>query len=168
MAVNKVKLIEKGQYRFAVGSNGTMNFIGGTSNPFSAIISGNCQVLSSMTVGTESTDNVECTGDIIAFLGSDIRKKKNIKKISKPLEKLKGINGYSFIWNEKATKKKINTKDLGVIAQEVEKVLPTAIRKNEIDGYLSVEYTKLIPLLIECIKEQQKQIEELKNKCLTQ
>ena len=51
--------------------------------------------------------------------------------------------------------------DVGVIAQEIEKVLPEVVETRE-TGYKAVKYEKIVPLLIESIKEQQKQIEELK------
>ena len=51
--------------------------------------------------------------------------------------------------------------DVGVIAQEIEKVLPEVVEKRD-NGYKAVKYEKIVPLLIESIKEQQKQIEELK------
>ena len=66
-----------------------------------------------------------------------------------------------FEWSEKQS---VHTgKDVGVIAQEVQKVLPEVVTERE-DGYLAVKYEKIIPLLIEAIKDQQKEIEELKSK----
>lgn len=88
---------------------------------------------------------------------SDIRKKENIKELENPLEKISKIRWVSFDWNE--TKKH----DVWVIAQEIEKVLPEIVSTDD-DGIKSVDYSKLTPLLIEAIKEQQKQIDELKQK----
>ena len=89
--------------------------------------------------------------------------KGNIRNIDNGLAKLLSLNGVEFIWREEH----INIhgyigKDVGVIAQEIEDVLPEAVRTNE-TGYLSVRYEKIVPLLIEAIKDQQKQIEELKS-----
>ena len=53
--------------------------------------------------------------------------------------------------------------DVGIIAQEIQEVLPEAVRKRR-DGHLAVDYTKIIPLLIEGIKDQQKQIDELQTR----
>ena len=104
-----------------------------------------------------------CQGDIIAFegLSSDRRLKNNISNITSSIEKIKQINGVNFEWSEKETH--FSGKDVGVIAQEVKQVLPEAVTEKE-SGYLGVKYEKIIPLLIEAIKDQQKEIEILKSK----
>ena len=107
----------------------------------------------------DGTDLSVMGGDIIAFASSDKRYKDNITPITNPIDKIMKIGGYTFDWN-----KKQNTytgQDVGVIAQEIEYVLPEVVetRKN---GYKAVKYDKIIPLLIESIKDQQKQINELK------
>ena len=114
--------------------------------------------------GSYSTEtcHLKCDGDITAFSSSDRRLKKNIKKIVSPLDKLSKISGYSFEWNRLGEEKTKNYgKDIGVIAQEVEEILPDIINTRE-NGYKAVNYEKIVPLLIESIKEQQKQIEELR------
>jgi hypothetical protein len=95
---------------------------------------------------------------------SDARFKQNITAIESPLEKLQQINGveYEMKVDEFTSKHFTSKKQIGLLAQNVEKVIPEAV--NEVDGYKGVDYAKLVPLLIESIKEQQKQIEELKNK----
>lgn len=95
---------------------------------------------------------------------SDARFKQNITFIETPLEKLQQINGvmYDMNSNEFASKNFQPTRQIGLLAQNVEKVIPEAV--NEVDGYKGVDYAKLVPLLVESIKEQQKQIEELKLK----
>jgi hypothetical protein len=73
------------------------------------------------------------------------------------------IQGVEFDW--KKEHKKVHGyegHDVGVIAQEIEAILPEAVRTNK-TGFLAVRYEKIIPLLIEAIKEQQKQIDELKH-----
>ena len=100
-------------------------------------------------------------GDIVAYAASDKRLKNNISNISSPIEKIKQINGVNFEWSDKQST--YTGKDVGVIAQDVEKVLPEVVTERE-DGYLAVKYEKIIPLLIEAIKDQQKEIEELKSK----
>ena len=91
---------------------------------------------------------------------SDKRLKKNIEKIQNPLEKLDKINGYTFDWIENKEIHNHSNKDIGVIAQEIEEVLPelTITRDN---GYKAVKYDKLTALLIECVKSQQIQIQNL-------
>jgi hypothetical protein len=101
------------------------------------------------------------SGDVIAYGSpSDSRLKTIKEKIPNALDKVMQLNGYRFDWNEVNEVAKIK-EDIGVIAQEVEKVLPELARTNE-DGYMSVRYQGLIAVLIEAVKEQQKQIDELK------
>ena len=92
------------------------------------------------------TGNIRATADITAYHTSDRRYKDNLKNISEPNEKLKRINGYEFDWNEKHEVYK-NTHDIGVIAQEIEEVIPEIVATRE-DGYKAVRYEKIIPLLI--------------------
>ena len=101
------------------------------------------------------------SGDVIAFYSSDKRLKDNIIPISNPIEKIKSIGGYEFDWNNNQST--YEGHDIGVIAQEIEDVLPELVTTRN-TGYKAVKYEKIIALLIEAIKEQQKQIDELKNK----
>lgn len=105
---------------------------------------------------------IDASNDIVAYSTSDERFKENITPISNALDKVKTLTGVEFDW-------RMETKDyhgyvghdVGVIAQQVKAVLPEAVRTNA-NGYLAVRYEKLIGLLIEGMKEQQEQIEELK------
>ena len=111
-------------------------------------------------VGINNTLNVG--GDVIAFASSDKRLKDNIKPIEGALDKVSKISGNTFDWNEE----KQNTykgKDYGVIAQEIKDVMPELVDTRD-NGYLAVKYDKIVPLLIESIKELKKEIEELKSK----
>lgn len=87
---------------------------------------------------------------------SDVRLKENLEKLDNALDKVMQMTGYRF--NFIADEQK--TKHYGVIAQEVAEVSPELV--SETKEHLSVSYMGLVPLLIEAIKEQQKQIEELK------
>jgi hypothetical protein len=90
--------------------------------------------------------------------GSDERIKTNIKTIENALDKtllLRGVE-YNDIRIEPERKR------IGLIAQEVELIVPEVVRTGD-DGIKSIEYQNLVPLLIEAIKDQQKQINELKN-----
>tara|TARA_Y100000593_G_scaffold12299_1_gene22505 strand:+ start:486 stop:2789 length:2304 start_codon:yes stop_codon:yes gene_type:complete len=90
--------------------------------------------------------------------GSDIRWKENINTIETPLETIKQLRGVTFDWKDK---KKDNEKmQHGCIAQEVEKILPNLITERK--NYKHLNYTGIIPILIEAMKEQQIQIDELK------
>ena len=112
--------------------------------------------------GLGVNNTINAGGDVIAFASSDERLKDNIKPIENPLEKLSQISGNTFDWNQE--KQNIyNGKDYGVIAQEIEKVMPELVDTRD-NGYLAVKYDKIVPLLIESIKELKKEIEELKSK----
>ena len=84
----------------------------------------------------------------------------NKKKIDNPLDKLQKITGYTFDWKKDNPFHRCKGEDTGVMAQEVNGILPKIVQERR-DGYKIVNYYKLIPLLIECIKEQQIQINEL-------
>ena len=117
---------------------------------------------------TNPTVRLQVNGDIIANSiagSSDIRFKKNIRPVENALDKVKALRGVYFNWNKEAfPDKNFGAQDeLGFIAQEVEKVVPEIVTKeNTKDEYRSVKYDKLVALLVEAIKEQQTQIEELK------
>ncbi|MTI30409.1 tail fiber domain-containing protein, partial [Xanthovirga aplysinae] len=100
-------------------------------------------------------------GDIIAFSTSDQRHKTDIKPIANALEKIEQIGGYTFEWKD--TQEIHQGEDIGVIAQEVEKILPldNVVTTRE-DGYKAVKYEKLTPLLIEAIKALRQEVQELK------
>jgi hypothetical protein len=116
------------------------------------------------------------TGDVTANT-SDKRLKNNIRVIDNPLEKLSKINGVYFNWNDIA-KKLANKKDneeVGFLAQEVQSVLPHIIKPAPFDidennnsksgeNYLTIQYEKIVPLLVEAIKELKREVDELKNK----
>ena len=94
--------------------------------------------------------NITAQGNVTAY--SDERLKSNIKTIDNAVDTVKKLRGVTF--------EKDGQDSLGVIAQEVQKVLPELVQEN--DEYLSVAYGNMVGLLIEAIKEQQKQIDELK------
>ena len=104
--------------------------------------------LSSLTVsGTVAAGDFNST--------SDVNLKQNIKTIDDAVSKVLQLNGVSFDWTD------THQPSAGVIAQDVEKVLPEIIRDNP-TGYKSLNYNGLIGLLIEAVKEQQEQINILK------
>jgi hypothetical protein len=104
---------------------------------------------------------IDATNDIVAFSSSDIRFKENIKPIENPIEKIRKISGNTYDWKEEnKIEHGYEGNDVGVIAQEIEEVLPQLVQTRE-SGYKAVKYDKLVALLIEGIKEQQLQIEKL-------
>jgi Chaperone of endosialidase len=134
---------------------------------------GNTQI-SSLGVGTAATGT---NGEIVAINNitayySDARLKDFLGTIPNALDKVMSLNGYYFTENAKAKELGYNNlaRQVGVSAQEVQEVLPEVVVDAPINAnfegadYKTVHYEKLIPLLIEAIKEQQKQIDALKNK----
>lgn len=117
----------------------------------------------------ENDGDLHVERDVIGFSTtiSDSRLKDNIITIGNALDKVKLLRGVSYTWN---SGKRKNTNDIGLIAQEVEKILPEVITEKKMPlmegvdphiDYKTVNYEKIIPVLIEAIKEQQKQIDEL-------
>jgi hypothetical protein len=106
--------------------------------------------------------DIAASGDIVAYNTSDKRLKNNIEPIVNALDKLNQLGGYTFEWNEELQKAR-SGKDLGVIAQEVQSVFPEVVIERE-NGYLAVDYEKLVPVLIEAIKELSTKITELEKK----
>jgi hypothetical protein len=111
---------------------------------------------------------LQVAGDIIANSiagSSDLRFKTNITQIENPLQKVLQLRGVNFDWNKKAFPDRSfsESKAIGFIAQEVEKVLPEVVQTEKTaEGYKAVQYDKVVALLVEAIKEQQKQIDGLK------
>jgi len=99
-------------------------------------------------------------GDITAFATSDLRLKTNIKSIKNALVKVNSLNGITFNWNELAEGKDTEVSEAGIIAQEVKEVLPEVVTERD-NGYLAVKYEKMVPLLIEAIKELSTKVDNL-------
>ena len=113
--------------------------------------------------GTNPVDSIRVSGNIVAYF-SDERLKDIKENIPNAIEKVQSLNGFYYEPNEKAQRLGyIKKLEIGVSAQEVERIFPEIIKDAPIGhGYKTLDYGKLTPLLIEAIKEQQTQIEELK------
>ena len=117
-----------------------------------------------------STGNtIRCTGDIVAYY-SDDRLKNRIGNIENALEKVNKLNGFTFTPNQDAVDLGVDPDTdrvrVGVSAQEVEAVLPEAVTDAPVENdqdYKTVQYEKMVPLLIEAIKELTEQNKELKS-----
>jgi hypothetical protein len=157
-----MKLAQTGTYTFTTDSNDNIGFIGGTTQLFGISADSDSIIKGDLDIGIDSESELRCTGDIIAFSTSDIKLKTDITPITNPIGKIQQLSGNTFTWTKKAGQRKSGIADVGVIAQEVNSVLPDITR--EVNGVMSVRYEKLIPLLIECVKDQQTQIDELKRK----
>ena len=90
------------------------------------------------------------------YYRSDINLKKNIKPLNNTLEKILQLRGVSFQWKD------TQEESIGLIAQEVEEFFPDFVFTNEETGVKTLDYAKLVVPLIEAVKEQQKEIEELR------
>ena len=106
-------------------------------------------------------DSLRVAGDVVAYATSDKRLKDNIKPIENALDKVNKISGVTFQWNE-ISQKETGKKDVGVIAQEIEEILPELVETRS-NGYKAVDYPKLTALLIEAVKDLSNQVKELKN-----
>jgi hypothetical protein len=120
------------------------------------------------TIGTGG--EIRASSEITAYYSSDARLKENVTIISNPIEMLNQIRGVYFDWTDKHIEERggedgvfVRKHDVGVIAQEVEAILPEIVTTRD-NGYKAVRYEKIVPLLIEAIKEQQNTINSLVNK----
>ena len=116
-----------------------------------------------------ATDTLSVIGDVIAF-ASDDRLKTNKSPIDNPLDKVMKIEGFTYNFNEIGAEIfDSSTRHVGVSAQQIQKVLPEAVAPAPLnivndEDYLTVKYDKLVPLLIEAIKELNEKVEKLEQK----
>ena len=122
-----------------------------------------------------NTNSLTVAGDIIAFgahaNASDDKLKINRSPISDALNKVNSINGFTYNWNDKAKDLLDLESDklqIGVSAQEVQKVVPEVVKSTQLintdEEVLVVSYEKLVPLLIEAIKELSDKVDDLEQK----
>jgi len=141
-----------------------------TFNPSSnTLTTNNVYLLASLGVGTSPSGTVgeiRATSDITAYYSSDVSLKTNIENIPNALNKVMNIRGVGFDWKDSYINERggedgyfIRKHDVGVIAQEIEKVLPEVVATRD-NGIKAVKYEKLIALLIEAIKELNDKIEK--------
>jgi hypothetical protein len=187
-------LITADQIRTAIGTivtgssqitaTSTTGFATGVKTQLDAntVVSGSSQITLSSTTGGGTSANVQfgslgigttasgvsgeirATGDITAFYSSDIRLKENIQPIQNALEKVESISGNTYDWKEGYEELHSHKgNDVGVIAQEIEEILPQIVTNRD-NGYKAVQYEKIVPLLIEAIKELSAKIKVLENK----
>ena len=98
-------------------------------------------------------------GDITAFSSSDVSLKENITPISNAVDKVRSISGNTFTWNEKSVYN--GEEGTGIIAQEIEALELPGVTETREDGTKAVRYDRLVPLLIEAIKELDGKIKSL-------
>jgi hypothetical protein len=140
------------------GTGGTAGTITSSTSTWVAVYS-EATTLNGFTDLTfnSGTKVLTCGGDIVAF--SDIRKKKNLQKLTDALSKIKRINGYTYEFIDVINPRR----NAGVIAQEVQTVFPEVVYDND-DGTLSVAYGNMASLFVESIKELEARVTELEKK----
>jgi hypothetical protein len=142
-----------------------VNYIDGVDNE------PNIEIVNRLTLGTlwsgtnTGIGRDSSTGQITA-VSSDQRLKTNIQTLTGSLNKIKALRGTQFEWtNENDPEFRIGNDafgtQIGLIAQEVEQILPEVVKPNGVKDYKSVEYDKIVAVLIEAVKEQQQQIDNL-------
>ena len=109
-----------------------------------------------------TANTIRCTGDIVAYYSSDKQFKDNIVTLDGALDKVKAIRGVRFDWNDKQDV--YEGHDIGVVAQEVEAVLPELVHEREHNNSKAVDYVKLTAVLIEAVKELSAKVDALENK----
>ena len=155
----KLNVVGNGTVGQALLSDGDGTFSWGQSVDTTSDVQFN-----SLGVGTAAPTTaglIRATNDVVAFYSSDERLKDNIKPIKNALDKVSKLGGYEFDWNAKQDV--YEGHDIGVIAQEVEAVFPELVTDRD-NGFKAVKYEKLVPALIEAIKELKAEIESLKSK----
>ena len=129
------------------------------------------QITTGLSVGatapSATAGEIRATNEITAYYSSDARLKENVRLISDPITMLEQIRGVYFDWTAEHIKMRggedgyfVRKHDIGVIAQEIEAVLPEIVATRD-NGYKAVKYEKIVPLLIEAIKAQQRQIDQI-------
>jgi len=154
--LNTITVANNSTFQSNLSVIGTSTFDGQTTHCGGICVNGNTSITGNLTV--DGTINATC--DITAFFTSDKRLKNNIIKIDDSNNVINSLNGYTYDWDEKSGK---TGEGVGVIAQEVKELIPSAVRENK-DGYLSVDYIKLIPYLIEEVKSLNNRIKTLEGK----
>ena len=121
---------------------------------------------SNPTAGVRVTGEMSATADVVAYV-SDQRLKENIKPLENALLKVLSLSGFTYTFNDVAEKLGFSKEGshVGVSAQQVQAVLPEAVKPAPVDNnYLTVQYEKIVPLLIEAIKELAAKVENLERR----
>jgi len=148
----------------ASGIFGNVRIAFGSDNNEIDTTTGNL-ILDSASGTTQVNDNIVCTGsgtfsgDVIAFSSSDITLKENLVAIPNALDKVGLITGYTYDW--KSDSYNAGQSDTGVIAQEIEALGLPGITTTRDSGIKAVRYERLVPILIEAIKELEARVKTL-------
>ena len=110
-------------------------------------------------VGASNTPELLVKGDITAFATSDVTLKENVTPISNAIDKVLSISGNTFTWNKKSAYN--GEEGTGIIAQEIEALGLPGLTTTRENGTKAVRYDRLVPLLIEAIKELSNKVKSL-------
>ena len=155
IAANAELMFQCNTFNFR-NENGSENFIHATENGAVSLYYDNVKTFETTSAGATVTGALTATGNITAF--SDKTLKTDINTINDALGTVGKLRGVSYKWKEN------NEPSIGVIAQEVEQVIPEVVHTSEHNGkeVKSVDYGKMVGVLIEAIKELKAEVEELK------
>ena len=149
----------------SVGGSSGVSSSGGTTPTLSLDTAFNAQFQGVGANTAGATGEVRATGNITAYYSSDIALKENLNPISDALDKVMSITGYNFDWKDSHIEERggedgyfVRKKDVGIVAQEIEKILPEAVA-DRVDGTKGVKYEQIIPLLVEAIKDLKSQLD---------
>ena len=131
---------------------------------FELLYNGQTRIIS-QSCGTEiKNGELRCTNDIVAFSGSDLNLKENLVVIPNALDKVGLITGYTYNWKSDTNYDYLNGKaDTGVIAQDVEALGLPGITTTRDDGVKALRYERLVPILIEAVKELTARVKTLES-----
>ena len=163
-------IIHSGSNVFGDENTDTQQFTGsilisgsGAGNGSSITATGSINISGSLGVGTAASGVVGAilaTNDVVAFASSDERLKENVEAIGSAVEKVEAIGGYTFDWIPMEGIHVHSGHDIGVIAQEIEAVLPELVTTRD-NGYKAVKYDKLTAVLIQAVKELSERVKTL-------
>jgi len=159
-------LLLTGSSTLALRITGSTALTGSLLQSGSTVTTGSVEISGSLGVGTAASGVIGAilaANDVVAFASSDERLKENITLIENPLDKIIKISGYEYDWVPMEGVHVHSGHDIGVIAQEVEKVFPEIVADRD-NGYKAVKYEKLVSVLIEGIKELKQEVDLLKKK----
>ena len=142
-----------------IGNSGEASLIRGNFANAALRVNGTMHVKDGLVV----SGSITATGDVVAYSTSDKRHKNNIVLISDALSKVTKLNGVTWEWNDDVDAATKQTPKTGLIAQEVQEVLPEVVKERE-DGFLALDYSKMMGLMVEAIKELSAKVKELENK----
>ena len=153
-------------------ASGALQVRGGVGIGGSMYLQGYLQVgfVNTTSYSTGTNGEIRATNEITAYFSSDANLKENIRLIENPVTLINQIRGVYFDWKDDYIESRggedgffVRKADVGVIAQEVEKILPEIVATRD-NGYKAVRYEKIVPLLIEAIKALSAEIDDIKKK----